>query len=154
MSSLEIVRRPPPKWFSWRDVVSLLLGVTVLLLVLQVNGLRKELDQRPTAAQLDQISHQLTLTRQSLAIKDARIRQLTDLLIRNRIPVPPEPKIPPEPAPMVRPSPTPAPSPSPGRSSSPRPRPTRSPSASPSPSCLVFIENTCLTPPPRPPFIK
>lgn len=154
MSDLTIIRKPP-RWFSWRDVVSLLLGVTVLLLAVQVNSLSEELGKRPTAEQFD------ALTRQTEA-KDARIKQLTDLLVLNRIPVPPEPVLTPSPSPTpvmpgLTPSPPgPSPHPRPGRSSSPRPRPTRT-SASPNPACVVVLAGTCITPPPTPnlpPFLR
>ena len=145
MSEFTIIRTPP-KWFSWRDIVSLLLGITVLLLVLQVGDLRRELQDRPTAEQFTALTDQLET-------KDTRIRQLTDLLIKNRIPVPPEPAPTPDPT-LARPGLTPSPpgsSPDPpsGRSSTPRPRPTRT-SASPQPPCVVVLAGVCITPPPNP----
>ena len=148
MSEFTIIRTPP-KWFSWRDIVSLLLGITVLLLVLQIGDLRRELDDRPTAAQFQALTDQLAAKDARIASKDARIRQLTDVLIKNRIPVPLAPVLAPTPSPTpgLTPSPRPSPDPSPGRSTTPRPRPTR-PSASP--SCLVYVAATCLTPPPTP----
>lgn len=157
MSDLTIIRKPS-RWFTFRDgvifslaVAVALFGVVVLVLAVQVNSLSQELGRRPTAAQFAALTDQIEQ-------KDARIKQLTDLLIRKGIPVPPAP-VPsllprPQPTPSLTPSPpVSGPRPTPGRS--PSQRPTRTPA--PSPTCLVFVAGTCLTPPPAPtpslPFI-
>ena len=154
MTELQIIRRKQ-RWFTWRDVVSVLLGVGVLALVVQVGQLRHELAGRPTSAQVAALTRQVGDLSRQLAAKDARIRQLTDVLIRNRIAVPLEPTPTPSPQvssspPALTPPPGVSPRPTPGRTSQPRPRPTRHPKPHPSPSCLTTVAGRCVSPPPVP----
>lgn len=110
------------RWFVWRDVVALLLVVAVVLLVRQVGDLQHQLEatNAKRTQQFADVTQELQRLRLQLGVKDARIRQLTDQLIKAGItPVPA-----PTPA-AVRPSATPQPSPQP------RPTPTRRPSPRP-----------------------
>lgn len=136
------------RWLAWRDVVMVLLPVALVLLVRQMGSLQSQLREASAkrGVQIDALTTQVEALRVQLGVKDARIRQLTDTLIRYRIPVPPAPA----------PSPTPGPVATPSRSAEPRPSPhvtgSHGPSVrpSPSPDCLAVLAGTCLTPPPAP----
>lgn len=143
-----VVRDGRTRWLAWRDVLLVLLVVGNLL---QLRVTDRVQDQaRETSAlrtmQIEGLSAQVALLREQLGAKDARIRQLTDLLIAHRIPVPPSPV--PAPEPTLRPSATFTPRPQRTPSPAPAPHPTASHTPSPSPSCLVVANGTCITPPP------
>lgn len=158
---------PENKWWRWRDVV--LVGMTVVMGVMasallsqaraqqsQSHALTEAQTQLSTIAaasevrtrQIAALNAQLDLLRRQLAVKDARIKQLTDQLLRNGITPAPAPSptvvyVSPSPSPSgARPSPTASPRPtsSPRPSSSPTPKPSPSPSPT---SVLCRLHVTC-----------
>jgi hypothetical protein len=147
------------RWLAWRDLVTLLLAISVVLLVRQVGDLRSQLDATNATREqqfaefndrIDALRDQLAQSQADSARKDARIKQLTDQLID--LGVTPVPALTPDPSPEPTSTATPKPSPSP--SPKPRPRPSRTPTASPTP-CLPLP--ACVTLPPQalralPPF--
>lgn len=144
------------RWLYWRDVVLLLAVVTIVMLVRQVGDLQQQITKNSAdrASQIEKLTDQISaqsgelqaLRRQRLADQQqaaadaARIKQLTDLLIANDVPVPAAPVVAPStsssggspsPSPTTRPTSTPTatarPTVTARPSSSPTPRPSTSP---------------------------
>lgn len=132
------------RWFVWRDVVALLLVLAVVLLVRQVGDLQHQLEatNAKRTQQFADVTQELQRLRLQLGVKDARIRQLTDQLLKAGITPAPAPA-PPSPSASPRPSLTPQPRPTPTRRPSPQPTRTVHPT-----SCTVPIP-TCLPTPLR-----
>jgi hypothetical protein len=141
-----VVVRRKPNWLAWRDIVVLLLLVAVILLVQQVTDLRRQLDATSAQRSREQTAlvQAIDLLRGQLAVKDARIKQLTDQLLANGLKPVPAPSPTPQASPSPEPSETARPAPGPPHppqrpSAHPSPRPP-----SPSPPCRVVLINACL----------
>src|SRR5438046_2815356 len=121
---------------AWFPIVVLvcfvMMGVALLVLTLVVRNLTATVNDRngtvaDLTVQVQLLQDQVNGDQALFAAKDARVRQLTDALIKAGVPVPAPAVtvIVPPIRPQQTPSPTPAPAPSPTR---PSPEPTSTPS--------------------------
>jgi hypothetical protein len=129
------------------------LGASNVMLIRANSGLSDQLTEGRTSrdtqftalnGRIDELNMQLTTAQRQGAVKDARIRQLTDALVKAGQPVPRPTYV----LPILAPTPG-APSPAPTRTTRPAPQPTVTvtvtrtaspqPSPSPSRSCLLPI---------------
>jgi hypothetical protein len=145
-----VVTRKHPRWFVWRDIVTILLAVAVVMLVRQVGRLRDQLDTTSAARtqqiadltdKIDQLTGRLTTAQQQNAAKDARIRQLTDALLKAKVPVPAATYV----LPTLTPSPSSSPSPAPGPTAQPRPTVTVTETRTPTPGPTATPGLLCRT---------
>lgn len=141
-----------PWWFAGVVMLGfLLLGAAMVKLVFEIGDLQASNDNRSgqisdLGRKVDVLTGQVAADRRQkayddsvIAAKDARNRQLEDVLIRRGIPVP---------APTViitenPPAPSPSPAPSPHPTSTPTPRPSRTPAPTPSPTCTRLVTFLC-----------
>lgn len=146
----DIVIRPERhRWFVWRDIVTLLLAVTVVMLVMQVADLRGQLDNAANLRtrqlaevnqQLDELQAQLLTAQQQNTEKDRRIKQLTDQLLKAGL-APVRATAASDPRPVPSPS---GPRPAPVPRTTPSLTPTPGPSPTPSPTCTPLpVVGTC-----------